>query len=69
MDSDGQRYFNDPLGMIGTKQRRGLEALHPDAEWADLDAEQERHQKDCGVRAMVAVEIGLRCGLEIFMAL
>ena len=34
MDVDGQRYFNDPLGMIGADQRRQLERLHPDAVWA-----------------------------------
>ena len=69
MDVDGQRYFIDPLGHIGKEQRRALEQLHPDAEWADDDNEQERHQKDCGVRALVAVAIGLRCGLEEFLAL
>ena len=51
MDSGGQRHFNDPLGHIGKDQRHALEQLHPDAEWADDDNEQERHQKDCGVRA------------------
>ena len=69
MDVDGQRHFNDPLGMIGAKQRRELEELHPDAVWADLDAEQRREEKDCGVRALVALEIGLRCGLDKYLAL
>ena len=69
MDVDGQRYFNDPLGMIGAEQRRELEKLHPDAVWADLDAEQEKQQRDCGVRSLVALEIGLRCGLDEFLAL
>ena len=69
MDVDGQRHFNDPLGMIGAKQRRELEELHPDAVWADLDAEQRREEKDCGVRALVALDIGLRCGLDEYLAL
>jgi hypothetical protein len=69
MDVDGQRYFNDPLGMIGANQRRQLERLHPTAIWAELDAEQEKHQKDCGVRSLVALEIGMRCGLDAFLEL
>ena len=69
MDVDGKRYFNDPLGMIGAEQRRQLERLHPDAMFADLDNEQEKHEKDCGVRALVALEIGLRCGLDEYLAL
>ena len=69
MDVGRQRHFNDPLGMIGADQRRQLERLHPDAVWADLDAEQRREEKDCGVRALVALEIGLRCGLDEYLAL
>ena len=69
MDVDGQRHFNDPLGMIGADQRRQLERLHPDEVWADLDAEQRREEKDCGVRALVALEIGLRCGLDKYLVL
>ena len=68
-DVDGKRHFNDPLGMIGAEQRRELEELHPDAVWADLDAEQEKHEKDCGVRALVALDIGLHCGLDEYLAL
>ena len=69
MDSDGHRYFNDPLGHIGKQQRHALEMLHPDAEWADDDNEQERAQKECGVRALVVVEIGMRCGINAFLNL
>ena len=69
MDVNGQRYFNDPLGMAGASQRRQLERLHPNASWADLDAEQETWEKDCGVRSLVALDIGLRCGLDAFLEL
>jgi hypothetical protein len=69
MDVDGRRYFNDSLGMAGAFQRRQLEQLHPEAAFADMDAEQEKHEKDCGVRALVALEIGLRCGLDEYLAL
>ena len=68
-DVDEKRHFNDPLGHVGAKQRLELEALHPHAVWADLDAEQEKHEKDCGVRALVALDIGLRCGLDEYLAL
>jgi len=43
--------------------------MHPDAVWADLDAEQRREEKDCGVRSLVALDIGLRCGLAEYLAL
>ena len=69
MDVDGRRHFNDSLGMAGASQRRQLEQLHPDAAFADLDAEQKKHEKDCGVRALVALEIGMRCGLDAFLEL
>jgi len=68
-DVDGKRYFNDPLGRVGAEQRRELENLHPNAKWADMDAEQEKHEKDCGVRALVALDIGLKCGLDEYLAL
>ena len=69
MDVNGQRYFNDPLGMAGASQRRDLERLHPNASFADLDAEQETWEKDCGVRSLVALEIGVHCGLNAFLDL
>ena len=69
MDVDETRYFNDPLGHVGANQRRELEQLHPGAVFADDDNEQEKHEKDCGVRALVALDIGLRCGLAEYLAL
>ena len=69
LDVNGQRHFNDPLGMAGAFQRRDLERLHPNATWADLDAEQETWEKDCGVRSLVALDIGLHCGIDAFLAL
>ena len=69
MDVQGKRYFNDSLGMAGASQRRQLEHLHPNATWADLDAEQAKHEKDCGVRSLVALDIGVHCGLDAFLEL
>lgn len=69
MDVQGKRYFNDPLGETGASQRRQLEHLHPNATWAEMDSEQETWEKDCGVRSLVAIDIGLHCGLNAFLAL
>ncbi len=69
LDVDGRRYFNDPLGHVGAEQRQQLQQLYPAAGWADMDAEQQPHQKDCGVRALVALKIGLECGLTEYLAL
>ena len=69
MDDAGDRYMNDPLGEVGKDQRRELERLQPDATWAEDDAEQRPDQKDCAVRALVALAIGLHCGVEEFLAL
>ena len=69
VEKDGQRYFNDSLGMAGAQQRRTLEQRYPAAQWADLDAEQKPSERDCGVRALCALVIARDCGLEEFMAL
>ena len=69
MDHDGSRYMNDPLGSAGAQQRRHLVALHPGAQWADMDAEQRVDERDCGVRSLVALHIGLHCGIDEFLAL
>ena len=69
IDHDGDRYMNDPLGTVGADQRRELERLHPGAVWADDDPEQEPWQKDCAVRSLVALHIGLHCGIQQFLAL
>ena len=55
--------MNDPLGSAGAQQRRHLVALHPEAQWADMDAEQQVDERDCGVRSLVALHIG-RCLLR-----
>jgi len=68
LDMDGQRYYNDPLGSLGKAQRRELERLQP-YEFADDDPEQMSSQKDCGVRALVALKIGIDCGVDCFLAL
>jgi hypothetical protein len=64
----GQRAFNDPLGRHGRAQRAVLARLQPHV-WADDDPEQRPEQTDCGVRALVALAIGLRHGREAFLAL
>ena len=69
MDVQGKRYFNDSLGMAGASQRRQLERLHPNATWAEFDAEQGTWEKDCGVRSLVALDVGLHCGLDAFLEL
>jgi len=68
LDVDGQRYYNDPLGHHGKEQRAELERLEP-YEFAEDDPEQRPDQSDCGVRALVALAIGLRCGVKCFLAL
>ena len=68
LDIDGNRYYNDPLGFYGKKQRAELEKLQP-YEFADDDAEQTPDQQDCGVRALVALVIAVRCGLVCFLEL
>ena len=68
LDVAGRRMFNDPLGAAGVEQRRALERSHPHP-FAEDDAEQRPDQKDCGVRALVALAIGLDCGPEAFMDL
>ena len=69
LDHDGDRYMNDSLGGVGASQRRELERLHPDSIWAEDDAEREPWQKDCAVRALTALHIGLHCGVKDFLAL
>ena len=68
LDANGKRYFNDPLGHYGKQQRAGLERAQP-YEFADDDPEQTPDQKDCGIRALVALAIGLRCGVQYFLDL
>ena len=68
LDIGGQRYYNDPLGHHGKAQRAELERLQP-YEFAEDDPEQTPEQKDCGVRALVALIIGVQCGVECFLAL
>ena len=65
----GQRYFNDSLGAVGASQRRAIERRYPGAQWADMDAEQQPSQRDCGVRALVALIIARDCSVECFMDL
>ena len=69
MDQDGDRFMNDPLGSVGSRQRRELERLHPNAKWAEMDAEQDPKEADCAVRALTALAIGLHCGVQDFLAL
>ena len=69
VEQNGQRYFNDPLGTAGAAQRSSLERRYPDAQWAEMDAEQRRDQRDCGVRALVALVIARDCSVECFMEL
>lgn len=68
LDIGGQRYYNDPLGNHGKTQRAELEQLQP-YEFAENDPEQTPEQKDCGVRTLVALMIGVHCGVECFLAL
>ena len=68
LDVTGRRMFNDPLGVAGRDQRRALERLQPHP-FADDDAEQRPDQKDCGVRSLVALAIGIHCGPAAFMDL
>ena len=68
LDIGKQRYYNDPLGHFGKQQRAELDRLQP-FPFADDDAEQLPSQKDCGVRALVALAIGLSCGVECFLSL
>ena len=65
----GQRYFNDSLGAVGASQRRAIERRYPGAQWADMDAEQSPSQRDCGVRALVALIIARDCSVQCFMRL
>jgi hypothetical protein len=67
LDIGGQRYYNDPLGNHGKTQRAELEQLQP-YEFAENDPEQTPEQKDCGVRTLVALMIGVHCGVECFLA-
>ena len=68
LDIDKQRYYNDPLGHYGEQQRRELEKLQP-YQFAEDDPEQQPEERDCGVRALIAIAIGLRCGLQCFLDL
>jgi hypothetical protein len=68
LDVGGNIYYNDPLGHYGKQQRRELEKLQP-YQFAEDDPEQQPDQKDCGVRALVALAIGLRCGVHCFLDL
>ena len=68
LDTNNQRYFNDPLGHYGKQQRAELERLQP-YQFAEDDPEQQPEERDCGVRALVAIAIGLRCGLQCFLEL
>jgi len=51
-EEGGRRFFNDPLGTAGRKQRAVLHRRYPDAQWAEDDSEQAKSQKDCGVRSL-----------------
>ena len=69
VEQNGQRYFNDSLGAIGAQQRSALEARYPDAQWAEMDAEQRASDKDCGARVLCALVVARDCGLDAYMAL
>ena len=69
MDHEGDRFMNDPLGTVGSAQRRELERLNKNVTWAEMDAEQDPAEADCAVRALTALAIGLHCGTAHFMAL
>ena len=69
MDHEGDRFMNDPLGTVGSAQRRELERLNKNVTWAEMDAEQDPAEADCAVRALTALAIGLHCGTTHFMAL
>ena len=68
LDVGGNIYYNDPLGHHGKAQRAKLERLQP-YEFAEDDPGQTPEQKDCGVRAFIALVIGVQCGVECFLAL
>ena len=68
LDMHGRRYYNDPLGHYGKAQRKELETLEP-YEFAEDDPEQEPHETNCGGGALVALRIGLECGVKCFLAL
>ena len=68
LDVGGQRYYNDPLGHHGRAQRAELERLQP-YEFAEDDPEQRPDQKDCGVRALIALVFGVHCGAPSFLQL
>jgi hypothetical protein len=69
VDQGGKRYFNDPLGTAGKAQATTLRRLHSGAQWAEMDAEQKKSQKDCGVRALVTLKIAQDCGLQCYLDL
>ena len=61
--------WNDPLGGAGQRERQALQRQNPGGCWAEDDSEQGVHEKDCGVRSLVALAIGVRCGADAFLAL
>ncbi len=69
VETGGQRFLNDSLGTAGKQQRADLMRRYPRAQLADDDAEQTKSQKDCGVRALVALCIARDCGLQCYMEL
>ena len=69
VELNGQRYFNDSLGTAGKQQRADLMRRYPRAQLADDDPEQKKAEKDCGVRALVALCIAKDCGLQCYMEL
>ena len=69
LDINGARLFNDPLGAAGRRERQALLRQNPGGRLAEDDGEQDPRDKDCGVRSLVALAIGVRCGAEAFLAL
>ena len=67
MDLDSQRLMSDPLGSVGKKQRRDLNALHRPI-WSEDDAEMAVDASTCGPRSLAALAVGLKDGKEAFLA-
>ncbi len=48
--------MSDPLGTVGKKQRRALNAIEQPL-WAEDDAEQRVSEDTCGPRALAAIAV------------
>jgi len=67
LDDNGRRAMSDPLGAAGKAQRRRLDAAEQ-PEWAEDDPEMRRDEATCGPRALAALAVGLRHGMEGFLS-